>query len=326
MLDQVLEKPRRRMEIQTPSDAMVELGRLTGVLSEVIPPGATVGYVDYPMHMNVGDLLIFMGTMDFFRANGNRVETSFCAFDASPRAYARLAACDVIVCHGGGNFGDLYPRHQDLREAVVTRFPEKPVVVMPQTFHFASEAAMRQSAKLFRAHSDLTICARDSYSAALAQDHFADRVMLVPDMAHRLYASFAPLRHEAGSTAQPFLLLRRDIEADNGAADKGRDWKDLVPLHGKGRIGAHRLAAILAGKLDMPVPGLVAAHERVVDPLVRSLAARLVHHRRWITSRLHGAILGLLLDREVELLDNSYGKNSRYFTQWGSRLTNLTLG
>lgn len=35
-----------------------------------------------------------------------------------------------------------------------------------------------------------------------------------------------------------------------------------------------------------------------------------------VTDRLHGALLGLVLEKKVILLDNSYGKNKTYYDTW----------
>lgn len=305
---------------------MLELAALTDDLRGVIPPGARVGYIDYPMHINVGDLLIYLGAMDFFAANGNRIVSSFCIFDANTSAYDSLEACDVIVCHGGGNFGDIYPRHQRLREEAVRRYPHKPVVVMPQSFHFGSETAMRDSAAVFRRHDNVTIAVRDLPSRDTARKHFTDRVVLLPDMAHRLYDRFAPQRGARGT--RPLQLMRRDAEATDATVDAGRDacdWNDLLPFTEKARIGRHRAASQAAGRLGLHFPSILFQHHATVDRVIGDLASRLSARNPWVTSRLHGAIFGLLLGRDVTLHDNSYGKNSRYFTQWGAGLDTLRL-
>lgn len=305
---------------------MRELAVLTDQLRTVFPAGARIGYVDYPMHGNVGDLLIYLGALDFFKANGNEIASSFCIFDAGPRAFASLADCDVIACHGGGNFGDIYPAHQNLREEIARRFPEKPVVVMPQSLHFGSDAALRRSAEHFRRHPNLTIAVRDTQSEQLARMHFTDRVMLVPDMAHRLYDHFEPIRKNPGR--DPLYLMRRDVEATSATDDAGhhgRDWSDLLTLMDKGAIGRYRLASIVAGRLNLTAVSIQQGHQRAVQRVIDDLAERLSAYDHWITSRLHGAIFGLLLGRQVTLHDNSYGKNSRYFTQWGKGIDSLRL-
>ncbi|WP_189422774.1 polysaccharide pyruvyl transferase family protein [Devosia pacifica] len=276
------------------------------------------------MHANVGDLLIYLGALNFFQANGNEIATSFCIFDAGPRAFDSLADCDVIVCHGGGNFGDIYPAHQNLREQIVGRFPDKPVVVMPQSFHFKTEDAMRQSASHFQRHPNLTIAVRDTHSESLAKAHFTDKVMPLPDMAHRLYDEFELLRTFRGSA--PLYLMRRDVEASGttGIAG-GRDWKDLLTFADKAAIGRYRLAAMVAGRVNLSTPAIQRGHHRAVKRVIGELASRLVINDPWITSRLHGAIFGLLLGRTVTLHDNSYGKNSRYFAQWGKGIDTIHM-
>ena len=323
-----------RPDHQVPTRArMRQLAALTNDMARTVPPQARVGYVDYPMHINVGDLLIFLGTMDFFAANHNLVDTSFCLFDACPNNFARLEECQVIVCHGGGNFGDIYPRHQQLRHRILEAFPHKPVVVMPQSFHFSSPQAMKKSAKIFAAHPDVTIHVRDTPSFDLARNHFSDRVFLSPDMAHRLYDGFQDIRISAaaaGGNAAPLHLMRRDVEAVPAPALRRpeqnvaeRDWTDIMRLNEKIRIGRHRTATRLLGLANRADPGQVLAHEKTVRAVIRAIARRIGTANPWHTSRLHGAIMGLLLDRNVFLHDNSYAKNSRYFSQWGPELVSL---
>lgn len=306
----------------TPTQSIASMPGLateTNRITAVIPPGARVGFIDYPMHTNVGDLLIFLGAMDFFAANGNPMPVSFCLYDATPSAWAALETVDVIACHGGGNFGDIYPKHQRLREEALRRFPHKPIVVMPQSIHFSSDETMRASAALFRAHDNVTVCVRDQESEAVAKQHFTDRVLLMPDMAHRLYETFAPVRATADGRAQePFWLMRRDVEAVPGrnGDPRGADWKTMLRLTDKLRMERHRSASRLRGLLNGADANAVQTYRNTVLSIVMALAGRIGHLNPWTTTRLHGAIFGLLLDRDVTLLDNSYGKNSRYFRQW----------
>jgi pyruvyl transferase EpsO len=303
--------------------AMCGLAAHTDLLSSSIPPGARIGYIDYPMHINVGDLLIFLGAMDFFSCNKNDIHTSFCLYDASPRAFGSLEDVDVIVCHGGGNFGDIYPRHQKLREDIVKTFPHKPIVVMPQSFHFGSKAAMEESASVFRRHQNVTMYVRDQPSHLVARRYFSDQVHLSPDMAHRLYDWLAPVR---GATtvgiSGPLRLMRRDVEAaaTQDQQARGMDWRDIMRLTEKFSIGRHRLRAQMNGRAQLSSPKNVHDYHATVRQVVDKIAKRVIYNNPWVTSRLHGAIFGLLLDRKVEMIDNSYGKNSRYFSQWGPSL------
>jgi len=306
---------------------MLELAEQTNIVADAIPRGARIGFVDYPMHINVGDLLILLGALDFFRWNANEIHTSFCIFDQTRAAYDRLEQCDVIVCHGGGNFGDIYTRHQGLRETIVARFAHKPVVVMPQSVHFSNAAAMERSAAVFRAHPNVTVFSRDEYSHEIIRTNFTDKVALSPDMAHRLYDSFSSLRDvQADPGVPPLRLMRKDVEAvssDERNGSAGNDWRDILTPIEKARIGQYRVATQWAGMLGIYRTDHLNGLSRALEAIVPAVGGRLVRHGAWATSRLHGAIFGLLLGRDVTLFDNSYGKNSRYFSLWGNDLLSL---
>lgn len=301
---------------QTPRDAlMLALGARTSDISTAIPAGATIAFIDYPVHINVGDLLILLGAMDFFEANRNVIAAASCVFDTGTRALEAMEAADVIACHGGGNFGDIYPRHQMLRETIVKAFPHKPIVIMPQSISFGSEAALKQSAAIFRRHPDVTLFVRDAPSFEIARRHFSEKVHLMPDMAHRLHDRFAPWRSRADKAGAPFSLIRRDVEATPDPLE-GVDWRDMVGFTGKIRMGRHRLLAQLRGRLNGHDARALAAYRTTTQALIETIADQLAASGTWKTNRLHGAIFGLLMGKDVTLMDNSYGKNSRYFRQW----------
>ena len=91
-----------------------ELMAMHEVLLDLIGD-APFHYVDIPTHGNIGDLLIMHGTLTFFRKHGLKPKliAPYFAYDAE-----WIEEGDVIVFHGGGNFGDLYPCFQRLRLAL----------------------------------------------------------------------------------------------------------------------------------------------------------------------------------------------------------------
>lgn len=302
--------------VSTPTDdLMLALGARTDAISAAIPTGAAIAFVDYPLHINVGDLLILLGAMDFFDANRNVIGATSSVFDTGKRALEAMEATDVIVCHGGGNFGDIYPRHQMLRETILKAFPDKPIVIMPQSISFGSEAALEQSAAIFRRHADVTLFVRDAPSFEIARKHFSEKVQLMPDMAHRLHDRFAPWRGRADKAGAPFSLIRRDVEATSDLAE-GADWRDMVGFIDKIRMGRHRLLAQLRGRLNHHDAKALTAYRSTTHALIDTIADQFTASGPWKTNRLHGAIFGLLMGKDVTLMDNSYGKNSRYFRQW----------
>ncbi|MNR97105.1 putative pyruvyl transferase EpsO [compost metagenome] len=295
------------------------------VLLELIG-NAPFHYVDIPTHGNVGDLLIMHGTLAFFRKHGLRPKliAPYFSYDS-----AWIEDGDVIVFHGGGNFGDLYPYFQRLREEIVISHPNNRIIVLPQSLHFSSAHEQACSAELFRSHSDVHICVRDEASYQMAQA-FSDHVYLLPDMAHQLY----PM--SVGRKRPELQGLRISRVDDEGAgldtlpelqADTVTDWPEFVGER-EAKINLFRRAIGAFYRR-----GMGRAANKVLVRLWIAYSARLVadaarlfaRHELIVTDRLHGHILAFLLGRKSIVLDNSYGKNSRYVQAWtlGGELVTL---
>lgn len=281
--------------------------------------GRPFHYVDIPVHGNIGDLLIMQGTLAFFKRHGLRPRITAPAF-----AYETdwIRNDDVIVFHGGGNFGDLYSAYgmQPLREHVVTGRPKNTIIVLPQTIHFSSAAERRRSAGIFRQHPDVHICVRDSASYEIASE-FTDHVYLLPDMAHQLY------RIEPGSALTPQGMLRisrtdDEKSATNEDADLNvlttTDWPDLLG-DSERHIDSFRRAMRATHKVGFSRIGnrlLKESWARYSAKLIDNAVNLFARHEHVFTDRLHGHILACLMDKPNTVIDNSYGKNSTYVNAW----------
>ncbi len=126
-----------------------------------IPSGSTVAYLDYPIHTNVGDLLIMAGTLRFFIRNGINLGCIANAYNFSEKKKLEVEKCDVVILHGGGNFGDLYDDHQSFREHVLNLFPNKPIVIFPQTIHFGNSKNIAKAASIFQDRENIMLFVRD---------------------------------------------------------------------------------------------------------------------------------------------------------------------
>lgn len=284
-------------------------------------------YVDFPVHGNIGDLLIMHGTLAFFERYGLKPSVSAAAFAYDPQW---IRKGDVVVFHGGGNFGDLYADYgmQGLREFVAGSRPENRVVVLPQTIHFSSEQERKRSAKVFRQHPDLHLCVRD-YASFLIAREFTDHVYLLPDMAHQLYP-IAPLNYAAAGTLRISRMDDEKMHNRDGIrveAATTTDWPVVVGDRER-RIETFRRAMRATYRVGLGWRG-----NRMLTRLWSSYSAKLIDdavalfsaHERIVTDRLHGHILACLMDRPSIVLDNSYGKNSGYVGAWtgGSELVSL---
>jgi pyruvyl transferase EpsO len=303
--------------------------KLNGIVS-VIPKDRPVVYLDYPMHGNVGDLLIHAGTDRFFAAHGYDVIGDFSIHefclthrpgkplvffkDSVRRLDGLVRTGATIVFHGGGNLGDLYRDYQMFRELVIARYPETPIVILPQSIHFEHQANRAAAAKVFAAHPQLFIFARDRESLDFARNDCGCSAELMPDMAQALWGSL-PLRHGSGTKLLNFR--RRDKEAldDGNGAQDTFDWDDLTSAFDRGMI---RLLRKLQS-VEFPSRHVVPNHvlwRWYRDDLLRRSVRFIGSYNRLVTNRLHGMILGALLELPVTFEDNSYGKLSRYYGEW----------
>ncbi|WP_406869386.1 polysaccharide pyruvyl transferase family protein [Paraburkholderia fungorum] len=279
--------------------------------------GKRFHYIDIPVHNNIGDLLILQGAMK-----------CFCDFRLSPITISS-ARCfkpewvrenDVLVFHGGGNFGDIYEDIDGLRESIMRRFKNNRIVMMPQTIFFNRLENQIRSARAWRECVDFHLFVRDQVSYDAAK-HFSDHIYLVPDMAHHLY----PFKRKGKVNSSSLRIQRVDAEKRKtpGALkgmkiDETTDWIDVVGFRNKWVRFTWILESFaIRYNIDWML--------RMVGPLIwmpisKYLSKQAVktfsNHGHVITDRLHGHILACLMDIPNTVIDNSYGKNSTYMKEW----------
>ncbi|HEV7928519.1 MAG TPA: polysaccharide pyruvyl transferase family protein [Nitrosospira sp.] len=273
-----------------------------------------VHYLDVPMHRNIGDLLIMLGTLRFFERYQKKIDLKATYFSyrtewAQPK--------DVIVFQGGGNFGDLYKGPQQVRQHLIQRLPKNRIIILPQTIHFRSRRAYDECCSAFSQHPDLHICVRDHLSYKLALP-MSRNVYLLPDMAHQLW----PIQRLRPSESRHLAVMRDDEERAASSVtgyDICLDWRELVGRGNKYRIRMARgvlrglyLARVkpelLAFKLDL----WTEYAERLVGDAVNLFSRFDVI----TTDRLHAHILACLMGIQNTVLNNSYGKNYSYVDAW----------
>ncbi|MBS0419371.1 MAG: polysaccharide pyruvyl transferase family protein [Proteobacteria bacterium] len=306
----------------TPADvdlrgSMDELkGRLSGLLS-FLPVERPLVYLDYPVHLNFGDLLIMKGTERFFADCGHRIEARAAYMSFSDSLRRRITGDTILVMHGGGNFGDLYPVHQRFREQVVRQFPDNRIVVLPQSVYFSSASALEQSAEVFRAHRDIVLCLRDHASVRRAGTRFTHNTVLMPDMAHQLWRRPPP---EPTADDRILVLMRRDLEMSqdqtrSGGVSHSRDWLDFIPRWSCRIFGKILRLHELEGRSGLRL-GAQRVWYRYCDLLHTHMEKQFQGYGQVVTSRLHGMIFAALLNKRARYLDNTYGKLTGYANTW----------
>lgn len=301
---------------------LCELKHRISKISEFIFDKNDCIYLDYPFYFNVGDHLIFQGTLDFFKDQKIYIKASYSAVNYSIKKIKKnVTPNTTIFLQGGGNFGDLYPRHQKLRENIISNFPNNKIIMLPQSVHFNSEQEMEKSQKIFKQHNNLILLARDYESFQLLKK-FSDQTHLMLDMAHYLYGSLESKKNIDNKGTLFFLRKDKEkvqlpdtLDLNNKSAI---DWDDIVfsddyKLHKK-------LKKIL--KLQKLLP-FISFDDYVYNEwqkqsqgLINRACELFSKHDRIVTSRLHAHILASLLEIPSIILDNSYKKNSLYYRAW----------
>lgn len=305
------------------SQVMKNLKNKLNEILDVIPPGSKVVYLDYPFYLNVGDILIYKGTESFFKENNIDVvlRMNVYQFDVD-LINNRFSDC-IVVCQGGGNFGDIYDLHQNMRRELVGKCKNK-IVILPQSIHYGSNEKVDVDSKVFSTHEQLYFYVRDEPSFEIAKK-FTKNVILMPDMAHYLWNKCEG-QHIVNNFSDTLYFIRKDCEQNSVQKEyekeKSYDWNNVVS-------GKYNVLYKILSKLSSLVKVCPSYSGKIIlsnsvsllwkcytDSLTRHSIIFFDKFDHVITSRLHGHILSCLLSIKSEVIDNSYGKNSRYINVW----------
>jgi len=310
--------------------ANINLGKITHLknllkesLSGSLAPGQKAALLDFPNHFNVGDNMIWLGEIRLLSELGVDL-----AARADYRTYNpdvikdKIGSRGVVLIHGGGNFGDLWPKHEMFRRKIFKDFEGYKLIQLPQTVDYSSEASLAEAAEFYSKYKDgFTMMVRGQVSMEIARNALGLKdVQLVPDMAFALGDLSAACR----SKKENVVLSRTDHEAaeelrcDPSEADtRAVDWIDFNPGKWE-RLNWFLIKAYL----NRPKRLLFCA--RLAESLFDRTAGERVAHgisllsnaRKLTTNRLHGCILAFLMGIPVEYGDTKMGKLSRYIGTW----------
>lgn len=289
-------------------------------------------FLDLPYYNNIGDVLIWQGTLDFLKQVPYK-----CLYATDCKNYnkQKLNKETIILLQGGGNWGDLYEDHQEFRKKVIQEFPQNKVIVLPQSIHYQDSNKLQTDIAFFKVYPNVTICTRDNQSFELASRCFPNNnVLLVPDMAFHLEASRFTTPNTIHNN-KTLYFKRKDDEFNtkyrNICIPKEADVSDWPTFE-------HYPLKYLFIDILFGVP------KRIIKNISPSFSHRLMDYKRkWFfkdnlikigiiflnqyktiyTTRLHAMILGILLDKQIHVIDNSYGKNFSYYDTWLSNLDNV---
>lgn len=298
--------------------------KIRHALDPLIPSGSNCALIDFPHHGNVGDSAIWLGEIAYLKSRGCKIRYICDSNNYSPAALQAAVGGNLILLHGGGNFGDLYLNHQKLKEKIISSFPNNRVIQFPQSIHFSDASNLIRSQAILSQHNDFHFLVRDAVSLKLAQQHYDNLTYLCPDMAMML--DLRSLRSQR-KTSDVVILSRTDDEKAAHFTSDGviginsvvMDWLDEPePKHEWLYDWSHRRLAWVSSKIPPVVLNrlaLLAANSMARQRLDRGLD-NLGQGKVVVTDRLHAIILSWLGGTPVFYVDNSYNKLSNFITTW----------
>lgn len=292
------------------------------VIARYIDPKIPVAILDYPDHSNVGDSAIWAGEDAFIRELKCDVRYTCDVFNFSESALRSRMPYGQIVLHGGGNFGSLWPIFQAFREMILLRFPEYRVIQMPQSIHFEDDLSLQRTKRCMEKHPNFVFLARDRESHELASRQLGLFSELCPDSAMILEGTLKRRPAEI----DVLVLARTDKEVNgkglSGFALPGKSVQVVDWIDEPGSL--LRSATKVIKSVTHGATGSTDLAQRIQRRVFRNLANERVSRggdllsrgRVVVTDRLHAHILCTLLGIPHVVLDNNYGKISRFIQCW----------
>ncbi|WP_159518136.1 polysaccharide pyruvyl transferase family protein [Sunxiuqinia indica] len=313
--------------------------QLSKIVIQKIKPLINSNYIflDLPYYTNIGDTLIWKGTEEFLKKMPYK-----CLYRASIETYNKpsISKDTTILLQGGGNFGDIWRRHTEFCIRVMKDFPENPIIILPQTVYYVNNKILKQDALEMGKHKNVSICARDHISYKLLVNNFSkNNILLAPDMAFCISNQFLN-RYAKREQNKVLFFKRKDKELqdydfkrylpERETIDQ-REWpsmdQSLVPTKILNALFRGLCISRKIGFGHKQISQLIDLYaNEVYMPFLLKIGIRFLSQYKYVyTTRLHGAILSILLKKPLTFFDNSYGKNSTFFDSWLKDFKNIKL-
>jgi exopolysaccharide biosynthesis predicted pyruvyltransferase EpsI len=308
--------------------------------------------LNYPNHYNIGDHLIWLGAVFYLTdvlGVGVKYASSIESF--SEEEMEKTAGKAPIVFIGGGNLGDVWMYYLSFYQKIISKYRDRPIIILPQSIHFRYENRLNQAKEIFNAHPNLTLIARENRSHEFALEHFPNcKVRLAPDMALQTIG-MPDLSLGVKQQDTILYLCRSDQELNSTSSPASIDLpnvmiEDWASYRYKGKPKAASLQGITQLLQEGWQQGTLLPHEWVSRQMwqqfhpysakFKELYAPAIHRKSWsfmhngvyqfqqhkllITNRLHGHLLGVILGIPHIFLANAYHKNQSVYETWTHRI------
>ena len=201
---------------------------------------------------------------------------------------------DKILLHSGYHTTDLYILEEKLQRQVITWFPDRQVVLLPQTIYYQSQEEATKSSEIYNAHPDLLLMCRDEVSYGIAEKLFTKcRNLLFPDVVTTMIGVKQYHYERSGI----LLCLRNDQEAFYSP--------EQIQLL-KEQLSDIGTVSVTDTTITMDAKEIRKNRETVLEQIWSDYAK----YRVIITDRYHGTIFSLVAGTPVIVLSSTDHKLS----------------
>lgn len=158
-------------------------------------------YMLVPSHGNMGDQAIALATLKYLEDNFseyNIIEV----YREDTYKYSKaikkiINDNDLIILHGGGNMGNLYPVEEKDRRFIIRLFPNNKIISMTQTISFSDNLEgkneLLKTKNIYNSHNDLILIAREKTSYKIMRNELEkNNIILNPDIVFYLNNMYKP--------------------------------------------------------------------------------------------------------------------------------------
>ena len=265
-----------------------------------------VGLAD---HENLGDSAISVGEFEALKKLAIEViyyctEYKCGEFDEAKHAINNVMEPVVVLASGGGNFC-IWKAGCALREKLIQAFPDREVLVLPQSVNFDSRQQMEAHADVMNTHPNITYLFRDhqSYNIIVNSGIFKyNKAVLCPDAAMQIGMIQPP-----NEPTHDIVWLKR---------------KDMESLHSELPKFPRNLKVVVEDWVDTKTPKGENLKETSYKRLMTGVKF-LSRGKVIVSDRLHAHILSVLLGKPNVILDNSYKKVTSFHSTWTPSVDNV---
>lgn len=268
-------------------------------------------------YQNLGDMAITYAQIHFlqqmYRDANLVVIPSTKTYQAIKTLKKRIKPDELITLIGGGNMADIYTSLEDARLHVVRTFPENRILSFPQTIDFALTPHGRKrkeiSRRVYAAHKNLTIFAREPHSLERARRDFTDiDIGFCPD----IVLSLDKVQPKCERT-DVICCMRSDKEQQTS-----EDMKNALAEGMQNAFGNVRFVDTVDVTLEECKP---ENYEQTLE----NFWSMLRKCRVVVTDRLHCMIFCAITGTPCVVLDNTNHKISGVYDAWLTEIPYITM-